>query len=336
MTAVNDRGVEDAAILLMSLGEDDASEVLRQLAPKVVHRIGEAITRLRSVPRERVDDVVTRFVDRARSENYLVPDPDGYVRNLLTKALGDEKARFMIERILHGSDTSGIDSLKWMEPEAVAELLRNEHPQIVAALLAHLDPEQSSDVLKLFSERARHEVLVRLATLEGIKPSALADLNEVMIKSLSGVENRRKSNLGGIKVTAEVINLLGTALEARALDYIKNVDADLMNRIADNMFTFDDLERLDPRAMQTLLKQVEGEPLLLALKGAVPALREHFFANMSTRAADNLREELESRGPVRVADVETAQKEIVKTARLLADEGQIALGDPAAGQQFID
>jgi len=237
MTAVNDRGVEDAAILLMSLGEDDASEVLRQLASKVVHRIGEAITRLRSVPRERVDDVVTRFVDRARSENYLVPDPDAYVRNLLTKALGDEKARFMIERILHGSDTSGIDSLKWMEPEAVAELLRNEHPQIVAALLAHLDPEQSSDVLKLFSERARHEVLVRLATLEGIKPSALADLNEVMIKSLSGVENRRKSNLGGIKVTAEVINLLGTALEARARAAGENVDADLMNNVVRGLVT---------------------------------------------------------------------------------------------------
>lgn len=335
MSGLNERGVEDAAILLMSLGEEEASEVLRHLAPKEVQGIGEAITRLRSVPRERVADVVTRFEDRASAENYLVPDPDGYVRTLLTKALGEDKARFLIDRILHGSDTTGIDSLKWMEPESVAELLRFEHPQIVAALMAHLDPDQVSDVLKLFDERPRHEVLVRLATLESVKPSALVDLNDVLTRALSGVENRRKAKIGGVKMTAEVINQLGSSMEVRALDYIGTIDADLMSRIADNMFTFEDLKRLDGRAMQMLLKEIETEPLLLALKGAAPELREHFLANMSTRAAEALREDLESRGPVRVVDVESAQKEIVKTARLLADEGRISLGDSSGGEEYV-
>jgi flagellar motor switch protein FliG len=213
-----------------------------------------------------------------------------------------------------------------MDPQSVGELLRIEHPQIVAALLVHLDPDQAADVLKTFPERHRNEVLVRIATLDGIQPSALKDLNEVMGKVLAGGEKMRKTSLGGVKTAAEMINLMGSSVETAVLDYIREADNDLAQKIMDNMFTFDDLEKIDDKGIQTLLKEVQSESLVIALKGATPEMREKVFKNMSTRAAETLREDLESRGPVRVSEVETEQKELLKIVRRLADEGQIVLG----------
>jgi flagellar motor switch protein FliG len=322
---MDEQGLEDAAILMMSLGEEEAAEVFKHLAPKEVQRLGETIARMKSVPREKVEQVLDKFAGDVSEHSLLVPDTDEYVKGVLRRALGDDKANLLIDRILQGSDVTGIESLKWMDAASVAELLRNEHPQIVAAILVHLDYEQSSAVLKVFAERQRNEVMVRIATLDGIQPSALKDLNEVMSKVLAGGDRLKKTSLGGVKTAAEIINMLGNAVETSVLDYIREADTDLAQKIMDNMFTFDDLERLDDKAIQTLLREVQSESLVIALKGAGSELRERIFKNMSTRAAETLREDLESRGPVRLSEVEAEQKEMLKTVRRLADEGQIML-----------
>ncbi|KNZ31920.1 MAG: flagellar motor switch protein G [Methylibium sp. NZG] len=329
-----DNGLEDAAILLMSLGEEEASEVLKHLAPKEVQSLGETIAKMKTLPRERVDGVLDKFAVVAADQSLLVPDTDEYVKAVLRKALGDDKANILIDRILTGGDVSGIESLKWMDPGSVAELLRNEHPQIVAAILVHLDPDQAGSVLKALTERHRNEVLVRIATLDGIQPSALRDLNEVMSKVLAGSDKIRKASLGGAKAAAEIINLMGSAIETSALDFIREADNDLAQKIMDNMFTFDDLEKLEDSGIQALLKEVQSESLIVALKGATPEMREKVLKNMSKRAAETLREDLEARGPVRVSEVEAEQKEMLKIVRRLADEGQIQLGG-GGGDDYI-
>ncbi len=326
MNSMDNQGVEDAAILLMSLGEEEASEVFKHLAPKEVQRLGETIAKMKAVTRERVDNVLEKFSVLAGDQSMLVADTDEYVKTVLRKALGDDKANLLLDRILQGSDISGIESLKWMDANSVAELLRNEHPQIVAAILVHLDHDQASQVLKVFTERQRNEVLVRIATLDGIQPSALKDLNEVMSKVLAGGDKLRKTSLGGVKPAAEIINMMGASVETAVLDYIREADNELAQKIMDNMFTFDDLEKVDDKGIQALLKEVQSESLVIALKGATPEMREKVFRNMSTRAAETLREDLESRGPVRVSEVESEQKEMLKVVRRLADEGQIVLG----------
>ncbi|MBT9456387.1 MAG: flagellar motor switch protein FliG [Burkholderiaceae bacterium] len=322
---MDDEGVENAAILLMSLGEEEAAEVFKHLAPKEVQKLGETIAKLKVIPRERVNVVLDKFTEVAGDQSMLVSDTDEYVKAVLRRALGDEKANLLIDRILQGSDVSGIESLKWMDGGSVAELLRNEHPQIVAAILVHLDFDQAADVLKAFTERQRNEVLIRVATLDGIQPSALKDLNEVMSKVLAGGDRLKKSSLGGAKTAAEIINMMGSSVETSVLDYIREADSDLAQKIMDNMFTFDDLDKLDDKGFQALLKEVQSESLIIALKGATPELREKVFRNMSTRAAETLREDLDSRGPVRVSEVEAEQKEMLKTVRRLVDEGQIVL-----------
>ena len=326
----DDQGVEDAAILLMSLGEEEAAAVFKHLAPKEVQKLGETIARMKSITRERVDGVLDRFGTEAQSQHVLVQDTDEYVKAVLRKALGEDKANLLIDRILQGSDVTGIESLKWMDASSVAELLRNEHPQIVAAILVHLDFDQSSSVLKSFTERQRNEVLIRIATLDGIQPSALKDLNEVMSKVLAGGEKLKKASLGGVKTAAEIINLMGSSVETSALDYIREADNELAQKIMDNMFTFDDLNKLDDKGFQQLLKEVQSESLVIALKGAAPELREKVFRNMSTRAAETLREDLDSRGPVRVSEVESEQKEMLKIVRRLVDEGQIVMASGGA------
>ena len=324
-SATDDKGVEDAAILLMSLGEEEAAEVFKHLAPKEVQRLGETIARMKAISRDRVDEILGRFAELAGEQSMLVADNDEYVKSVLRRALGDEKANILIDRILQGGDISGIESLKWMDAGSVAELLRNEHPQIVAAILVHLDFDQASSVLKIFTERQRNEVLVRIATLDGIQPNALKDLNEVMSKVLAGGDKMRKTSLGGVKTAAEMINMMGSSVETAVIDYIRETDNELAQKIMDNMFTFDDLEKLDDKGIQTLLKEVQSESLIIALKGATPEMREKVFRNMSSRAAETLREDLESRGPVRVSEVEAEQKELLKIVRRLADEGQIQL-----------
>ncbi len=322
---MDEKGLEDAAILLMSMGEEGAAEVFKQLEPKEVQALGETIAKLKTINRDRVNVVLDKFIEETKDVESLVSDTDEYVKSVLRKALGEDKANILIDRIIQGGDTAGIESLKWMDPGSVAELLRNEHPQIVAAILAHLDADQASSVLKCFTDRHRNEVMVRLATLDGIQPSALKDLNEVLARVMSGGQQMKKSALGGVKPSAEIINLMGSALETSILDYIREADPDLAQKIQDNMFTFDDLGKLDDKGFQALLKEVQTESLIISLKGASPEIREKVFKNMSSRAAETLREDLDARGPVKLSDVETEQKEMLKIVRRLADEGQIML-----------
>ena len=322
---MDDDGVEEAAILLMSLGEEEAAEVFKHLEPKEVQRLGETIAKLKVIPRDKVHQVLDKFDAIAATQSSLVADTDEYVRSVLRKALGEDKANLLLDRILQGGDVSSIESLKWMDAVSVAELLRNEHPQIIAAILSHLDFDQTSQVLRAFTERQRNEVMIRIATLDGIQPMALKDLNDVMSQVLAGGERMKKQNLGGVKTAAEIINMMGTSIETSVLDYIRESDAELAQKIMDNMFTFDDLEKLDGKGIQALLKEVQSESLLVALKGASAELRDKVFANMSARAAEMLKEDLETRGPVRLSEVESEQKEILKIVRRLVDEGQIVI-----------
>jgi flagellar motor switch protein FliG len=323
---MDDQGLERSAILLMTLGEDAASEVFKHLSPKEVQKIGEMMTRLRTVPKEKVGQVLEQFSAEAAANGSLVADTDEYVKAVLRKALGEEKAGLLINRILQGSDTSGIESLKWMDSDSVAELVRNEHPQIIASILVHLERDHSGEILSKLSPRVRADVILRVATLDGIQPNALKELNEVLSRVLAGADKLKKAALGGPKVAAEMLNGLGTSLETEVLDSVRESDEELAQSIQDQMFTFDDVIKLDDRAMQSVLKEVANDGLVIALKGASPEIRDKFLKNMSQRAAEALREDLESRGPVRVADVETQQKEILKTVRRLADSGEIAIG----------
>ncbi|QKV54495.1 flagellar motor switch protein FliG [Comamonas antarctica] len=326
---MDERGLNDAAILLMSLGEEEAAEVFKHLTPKEVQKLGETIARMRGVSREKVDFVINRFHDDAGAQSLLVNDASDYVRSVLKRALGEDKASLLIDRILQGGDVSGIESLKWMDPLSVAELLRNEHPQIVAAILVHLEYEQAAAVLMQLPERFRCEVVLRVATLEGIQPTALKDLNEVLFKVLAGGDKVRKTSLGGVKTAAEMINQLGGNADAAVLETIRNYDVDLAQKIMDKMFVFDDLVKLDDRSLQLVLRETASETLIVALKGGTMEVRDKILANMSMRASEALREDLESRGPMRLSEVEAQQREILKVVRRLAEEGQITIGGAA-------
>ena len=326
---MDEQGLNDAAIFLMSLGEEEASEVFKHFSPKEVQKLGEAIARMRSVSRDKVDEVINKFTNAAAAQSLLVSDTSDYVRSVLKRALGDDKASLLIDRILQGGDVSGIESLKWMDPLSVAELLRGEHPQIIAAILVHLEYEQSAAVLKQFTERQRSEVMLRVATLEGIQPIALKDLNEVLFKVLAGGDKIRKTSLGGVKTAAEIINLLGSNIEASVLESIGSHDPELAQKIMDKMFVFEHMVKLDDRSIQIVLREVASETLIVALKGASSELMDKFLNNMSKRASASLREDLEARGPLRLSEVEEQQKEIIKIVRRLADEGQVVIGGGA-------
>ena len=332
---MDDTGIEQAAILLMTVGEEQAAEVLKFLSPKEVQKIGQTMVQLKTVPREKVDAVIHSF-NKIRDEQIsLVGDAGAYVSGVLRRALGEDKASMLIDRILQGADISSMESLKWMDAAAVAELLANEHPQVIASILVHLDRDQAGEVLKIFPERLRNDVLLRVATLDGIQPQALQELNEVLSKVLAGGEKLKKTTLGGTKTTAEMLNFLGSQVETAALDAIREHDVDLAQKIMDQMFTFEDLINLDDRAVQTLLREVQSESLIVALKGADQTLREKIFKNMSSRAAEMLREDLEAKGPVRVSEVEAEQREILKVVRRLADEGQIQLGGKGSDDAYV-
>ncbi len=326
-------GPERAAILLMSLGESEAAQVLKHLGAKDVQKVGQAMASLGSVTRERVAAVVERFVGELENQTSLGVGADDYVRRVLVGALGEDKASGLIDRILLGRNSKGLEALKWMETRAVADLVRNEHPQIVAIVLAYLDADQAADVLAQLPERMRSDVLMRIARLDGIQPAALRELDEIMEKQFSGAGNIKSSSVGGVKVAANILNLMDTSMETAIIGTISESDADLGTRIQDLMFVFDDLADVDDRGLQALLREASGEMLCVALKGADPRVRDKFTKNMSKRAAEMLLEDMEAKGPVRLADVEAAQKDILSTARRLAEAGEIVLG--GKGEDFV-
>jgi flagellar motor switch protein FliG len=331
---MSDAGVQNSAILLMSLGEQEAAEVFKYLGPKEVQKIGQAMAKLKGVTRDRIEDVLSTFHTQAERETAIGMDSDAYIREVLTRALGEDKAAYLLDRILQGGDSSGIESLKWMAPTTVAELIRSEHPQIIASILVHLERDQASEILNAFEPRLRNDVVLRIATLDGIQPAALRELNDVLGKLLSGSDVLKKSQLGGVRTAAEILNFLGATNEASVIEAVREHDGDLAQKILDEMFVFENLLDVDDRGIQALLREVQSESLIVALKGANQELREKIFRNMSQRAAEMLRDDLEAKGPVRVSEVEAEQKEILKIVRRMAEEGQIALGGKG-DDQFV-
>jgi flagellar motor switch protein FliG len=332
---MSDEGVNKSAILLLALGQEDAAEVFKYLGPKEVQKLGMAMTSIGNVSRERIEAVMQEFYNQTEGRVSL-GDSDEYIRTVLKKALGDDKAAHLIERILHGNDSAGIESLKWLDSSSVAEMIRNEHPQIIATIMVHLDRDQASEVLNLLPERLRNDVMVRIATLEGVQPMAMRELNEVLTQLLSGGDVTKKSSLGGAKAAAEILNYMGGAVEASVLANLREHDADLAQKIQDQMFTFDNVLDLDDRSVQLLLREIQSETLIIALKGTTQELKDKIFKNMSTRAAEALKEDLEAKGPVRLSEVEAEQKEILKVVRKLVDEGQIVLGGKGGEEGLVE
>ncbi|MDK2123795.1 flagellar motor switch protein FliG [Parachitinimonas caeni] len=324
MSANNDEAVRRCAILLMSLGEDAAVEVFKYLGPKEVQKIGSAMANMDNVTREQVEEVIGDFIASTQNRaNFGAADE--YIRSVLTKALGSDKAANLLDRILQGGDNTGIEALKWMDSAAAAELIKNEHPQIIATILVHLEPDQCSEILAQFTERLRNDALLRIATLEGVQPAALRELNDVLTQLLSGSDRIKKSVMGGEKMTAEILNFMGGVVETSALNSIREYDPELAQRIQDKMFVFENLVDVDDRGIQLLLREVQSESLIIALKGTSEELRNKVFRNMSARAAEMLRDDFEAKGAVKLSEVEAEQREILKIVRRLADEGQLVI-----------
>ena len=327
-------GAERAAVLMLTVGEQSAAEVLKHLGPSEVQALGSAMAGIRGLSREQVEMVLDQLHMAIDSQAGIGVGTEDYIRKMLINALGEERGSTLIDRILLGRSAKGLESLKWMEARAVAEMIGQEHPQIIAIVLAHLESDQAADVLGFLPVRVRPDVIMRIATLDGIQPHALHELDEVMERQFSGNGSKFKSSrLGGNKAAANILNAMETAREAEVMEAIRKADDALGQRIQDLMFVFDDLSKLDDRSMQTLLREISTERLVIALKGAEQALMEKIFANMSKRAADMLKDDLEVKGPVKVSEVDAAQKEILGVARRLGDAGQISLG--GGGEDYV-
>ncbi|MAM89195.1 flagellar motor switch protein FliG [Allohahella sp. A8] len=325
--------LEKAAILLMSLGEADAAQILKHMGPKEVQRVGAAMASLQNVTQEIVEDATSEFLEAVGGQTGLGIGADEYIRSMLTQALGADKAASLVDRILIGGNTTGLDTLKWMEPRAVSDIVRFEHPQIQAIVLSYLDPDQAAEVLANFDENVRLEIMMRVASLETIQPQALQELNAILEKQFSGGAQGQTSKIGGVKRAADIMNFMESSIEAVLMEKIKNSDNDLGTQIEDLMFVFDNLKDVDDKGIQALLREVASDTLILALKGADNELQDKIFGNMSKRAGELLKDDLEARGPVRLSEVETAQKEILTIARRMADAGEIMLG--GSGEEML-
>jgi flagellar motor switch protein FliG len=331
--SANRTGTERAAILLLTLGEQAAADVLKHMGAKDVQRLGGAMATMSNVSRKEVSTILTDFTSGVESQTSLGVGADEYIRTVLVNALGEEKASSIIDRILLGHSSKGLEALKWMDPRAVADLIRQEHPQIIAIVLAYLDPDQAAEVVGAFPDWLRADIVMRIATLDGIQPSALMELDEIMERRFAGNSVAKTSILGGPKVAANILNFLDGNQSGRVMDDMNRADEQLAVKIQDMMFVFDNLMEVDDRGMQELLRGVSSDRLLLALKGAEERLKEKIFANMSQRAAEMLKEDMAARGPVKLSDVEAAQKEILSIARKMADAGTLNLG--GKGEEYV-
>ncbi len=327
-------GSSKAAVFLLGLGEQSAAEVLRHMGPKEVQKVGAAMASLKDISNRQVQSVVASFTSEANALSSLGVGTEDYVRNVMVQALGEQRAKGVINRVLLGRDSKGIESLKWMEARAVASVIRAEHPQIIAIVLAYLDSDHAAEVLKYLPETIRADAMLRIARLDTIHPSALTELDDILEKQFSAASNSQVSSVGGAKTAAKILALMDGETESNISESIQAIDKDLSDRIRDLMFVFDNLLELDDRGVQRLLREIGSDILVLALKGADAPMQNKIFNNMSKRAAEMLREDLESRGPVRLSEVETAQKEILAVASRLSEEGEIMLGNKG-GEQFV-
>ena len=329
-----EEGLEKAALLLMTLGPDAAAGVLRQLGPREVQKLTMRMASMAPQSRETVEPVLIE-VNEHFGKGSMIQSDDDQLREMLTKALGDDRANQLLSRMMSGSETAGIESLKWMDAATAADLIKGEHPQIIATILVHLEYDQAGEILKNFDERLRNDVVLRIATLDGVQPTALKELNDALTRMLSGATTVKKAAMGGVRHAAEILNFVGSTAETAVIDNVREYDPELAQKILDEMFVFENLLDVDDRGIQAILREVQSDSLIIALKGAPPELREKVFKNMSSRAAEMLREDLEARGPVRLSEVEAEQKEILKTVRRLAEEGQVMLGGKGGDDGFV-
>ncbi|MEJ2179176.1 MAG: flagellar motor switch protein FliG [Gammaproteobacteria bacterium] len=325
-------GIKRAAILLMAIGEECASEVLKHMGPREVQAVGFEMTQLKNLNKKQVSKVLAVFSDTVDQQAGLAVGTDDYVRNVLMQALGKDKASNLMDRIVQDSNKKGLESFKWMDARSIAEIIRFEHPQIIAIVLAHLEPDQAADTMTHFPEHLRSDVLLRIANIDSIQPDALQELNDIMESQFAGKANIKMSSVGGIKVAAQILNNLDSTVENEIMDNIREIEPDIGQSIQDVMFVFDNLIDLVDRDIQTVLREISSDLLILALKGSNVVVREKIYKNMSKRAADMLRDDLESKGPVKISDVEAAQKGILATVRRLADAGEISMRAKAADE----
>lgn len=327
-------GVEKAAILLLSLSEEDAAQILKHLEPKQVQKVGMAMAQIDDLNQAKIAAVHRLFIEQIQNFSTIGFQSEEFIRRALTAALGEEKASNLIDQIILGGGAKGLDSLKWMDSKQVANIIRNEHPQIQTIVLSYLEPEQSAEILSQFPEKVRLDLTMRIANLEEVQPAALQELNEIMEKQFAGQAGAQAAKMGGLKAAADIMNYLDTNVEGQLMDAIREHDEEMAQQIQDLMFVFENLIDVDDRAIQTILREVQQDALMKALKGADGDLKEKILKNMSKRAAELLNDDLEAMGPVRVSEVEAAQKDILSVARRLADAGEIMLGG-GGGEDFL-
>ena len=327
-------GVEKAAILLLSLSEEDAAQILKHLEPKQVQKLGGEMAKIEDMTQQKITAVHKHFIEEIQNYSTIGFQSQDFVKRALTAALGEDKAANLIDQILMGSGAKGLDSLKWMDSKQVASIIRNEHPQIQTIVLSYLEPEQSAEILSQFPEKVRLDLLMRIANLEEVQPAALQELNEIMEKQFAGQAGTQAAKMGGLKSAADIMNYLDTSIEGQLMDAIREQDEEMSQQIQDLMFVFDNLIDVDERGIQAILREVNQDSLLKAIKGADEELKNKITGNMSKRAAEMLLDDLEALGPVRLSEVETAQKEILSVARRLADSGEIMLGG-GGGEEFL-
>jgi len=327
-------GVEKAAILLLSLSEEDAAQILKHLEPKQVQKVGLAMAQTTDLNQAKIAAVHRRFIEQIQNFSTIGFQSEEFIKRALTAVLGEEKAANLIDQIVLGGGARGLDSLKWMDSKQVANIIRNEHPQIQTIVLSYLEPEQSAEILSQFPEKVRLDLTMRIANLEEVQPAALQELNEIMEKQFAGQAGAQAAKMGGLKAAADILNYLDTNLEGQLMDAIREHDEEMAQQIQDLMFVFENLIDVDDRGIQTILREVQQDVLMKALKGTDENLKEKIFKNMSKRAAELLQDDLEAMGPVRVSEVETAQKEILSIARRLSDAGEIMLGG-GGGEEFL-
>lgn len=326
-------GASKAAIFLLSVGEEGASEVLKHISPQELHKIGQSMAEITKVSNEQVEEVMGYFLEEVEDQTAFGIGNEEYLLAVLGKAIGHDKAQALVDRIVQGRNTKGLEALKWMSPRSVADILHSEHPQIVAIVLAHLKDSRAAQVLRMLDDSLHVDVLTRIAKLNGVQQSAIMDLDEIMEKQVAATSESRPSEVGGMKVAASIVSKLGSDLEEVVLEKMKELDEEFGAQLQDLLFIFDSLLDIDDRGIQALLREVPTDKLGVALKGADPAVQEKIFKNMSSRAAEIMQEDMEVRGPVKLSDVEEAQKEILTIAQRLADEGKIDLG--GSGEEYV-
>jgi len=327
-------GDDKAAILLLSLSEEDAAQILKHLEPKQVQKLGSAMAKVDDMTQPKITAVHKHFIEEIQNYSTIGFQSQDFVKRALTAALGEDKAANLIDQIMMGTGAKGLDSLKWMDSKQVASIIRNEHPQIQTIVMSYLEPEQSAEILSQFPEKVRLDLLMRVANLEEVQPAALQELNEIMEKQFAGQAGAQAAKMGGLKSAADIMNYLDTNIEGQLMDAIREQDEEMSQQIQDLMFVFENLVDVDDRGIQTILREVQQDSLLKAIKGAEDELKTKITKNMSKRAAEMLLDDLEALGPVRVSEVETAQKEILSVARRLADAGEIMLGG-GGGDEFL-